>query len=47
VARTAAQLTDREGNVLARIELREGRWVGERVGAPLSGGYVPSAGGAA
>jgi hypothetical protein len=47
VARTAARLTDRDGNVLARIELREGRWVGERVGSPLSGGYVPSAGGAA
>ena len=47
VAGKTAQLTDREGNVLARIELREGRWVGERVGSPLSGGYVPSAGGAA
>ena len=31
--------------VLAKIELREDRRVGERVGSPLTGGYVPSAGG--
>jgi hypothetical protein len=37
-----ARLTDREHKVLARLELREGRWVAERVGAPLSGGYIPS-----
>jgi hypothetical protein len=46
-ARTTAELTDGEGNLLARVELREGRWVGERVGSPLTGGYVPSVGGAA
>lgn len=39
-----ARLTDREHKVLARVQRRaDGRWVGERVGAPLSGGYVPSA----
>ncbi len=41
----SAQLTDRDGRVLARLERREERWVGERVGSPLTGGYVPSAGG--
>jgi hypothetical protein len=45
-AAAAAQLTDGDGNVLARLERRDGRWVGERVGSPLTGGYVPSAGGA-
>ena len=38
----AAQLSDRAGTVLARLERRDGRWVGDRVGAPLSAGYVPS-----
>jgi hypothetical protein len=39
-----ARLTDREHKVVARVERRaDGRWVGTRVGAPLSGGYVPSA----
>jgi hypothetical protein len=39
-----ARLTDREHKVLARLERRDdGRWVGTRVGAPLSGGYIPSA----
>jgi hypothetical protein len=42
---TSAQLTDGDGRVLAKLELREGRWVGERVGSPLTGGYVPSGGG--
>jgi hypothetical protein len=38
-----ARLTDREHKVLARVERQDdGRWVGARVGAPLSGGYVPS-----
>jgi hypothetical protein len=40
------ELTDGEGTVLARVARVDGRWDGERVGAPLSGGYVPSAGGA-
>jgi hypothetical protein len=39
-----ARLTDGEHRVLARIERRDGRWVGERVGAPLDGAYIPSAG---
>jgi hypothetical protein len=43
---TAAALTDHEHKVLARVERRDGRWVGERVGSPLSGGYIPSTGGA-
>jgi hypothetical protein len=39
----AARLTDREHKVLARLERQDdGRWVGTRVGAPLSGGYIPS-----
>lgn len=45
-AGVAAELTDREGKVLATVARSDGRWVGERVGAPLSGGYVPSPGGA-
>jgi hypothetical protein len=45
-AGTTAQLTDGEGNVLATLERRADRWVGERVGSPLTGGYVPSVGGA-
>jgi len=39
----AAELTDRDGKTLARIVREKGRWIGERVGSPLSGGYVPSA----
>ena len=39
----AAQLSDRAGKVLARVEHRDGRWAGKRVGAPLTGGYIPSA----
>lgn len=32
------------GTRAARVERRDdGRWVGTRVGAPLNGGYVPSA----
>jgi hypothetical protein len=38
-----ARLTDAEHRVLARVTRTGGRWLGERVGAPLSGGYVPSA----
>ena len=44
-AAATAELTDGDGNVLARLERRDGRWVGERVGSPLTGGYVPSVGG--
>jgi hypothetical protein len=36
-----ARLTDREHKVLARLQLRDGRWAGERVGAPLDGAYIP------
>ena len=36
-----------DGTLLARVERRGRRWIGERVGSPLSGGYVPSSGGAA
>jgi hypothetical protein len=41
-----ARLTDRRHAVLARLQRRNGRWVGERAGAPLTGGYIPSGGGA-
>jgi hypothetical protein len=40
-----ADLTDRDGKVVATVARGDGRWVGERVGSPLSGGYVPSTGG--
>jgi len=40
-----ARLTDREHKVLARVCRRDERWLGERVGAPLDGAYIPSAGG--
>jgi hypothetical protein len=39
----AAELTDRDGKVLATVARGEARWVGERVGPPLSRGYVPGA----
>ena len=39
----SARLTDHEGHVLGRIHRDAGRWVSERVGPPLSGGYLPSA----
>jgi hypothetical protein len=39
---TRAELTDGDEKVLARIERRDGRWIGERVGSPLSGAYIPS-----
>jgi hypothetical protein len=35
-------LADPGGKVLARLSRAEGRWIGERVGSPLSGGYIPS-----
>jgi hypothetical protein len=38
-----ARLTDGEHHVLARVERRADRWISERVGSPLSGGYIPSA----
>jgi hypothetical protein len=38
-----ARLTDHEHKVLARLEHRGERWTGERVGPPLTGGYIPSA----
>jgi hypothetical protein len=42
-ATPSGRLLDRAGTVLATFELRDGnRWVGARVGSPLSGGYVPS-----
>lgn len=41
----SAQLTDGEGKVLAQVQRRGERWVGARVGSPLSGGYVPSTAG--
>jgi hypothetical protein len=44
-ADVAAELTDRDGKVLATVARDGGHWVGTRVGPPLSGGYVPSAGG--
>ena len=43
-AASSAELTYAEGKVLARIRFEGGRWLGERVGAPLSGAYIPSAG---
>jgi len=42
----SARLADREGKGLARLFRQGDHWVGERTGAPLSGGYIPSAGGA-
>ncbi len=39
----AAELTDRDGKVLATVARGEARWAGERVGPPLSRGYVPGA----
>ena len=37
-----ARLRDaRAGTVLASVRRRDGRWLGAREGAPLSGGYVP------
>ena len=40
----AAALTDPAGSVVGRIHQVDGRWLSERVGAPLSGAYIPSAG---
>ncbi|HVI18051.1 MAG TPA: hypothetical protein VM712_06715, partial [Gaiellales bacterium] len=40
-----AELADGDGKTLARLERVGGRWVGERVRPPRSGGYVPSTGG--
>ena len=37
-----ARLTDGEHRVLARVQRRADRWISERVGSPLSGGYIPS-----
>jgi hypothetical protein len=34
-------LLDAEGNVLAHVRRQDDRWIGERVGSPLSGGYIP------
>lgn len=34
-------LLDTKGNVLAHVRRKDDRWIGERVGAPLSGGYSP------
>jgi hypothetical protein len=44
-ADVAAELTDGDGKVLATVARDGGHWVGKRVGPPLTGGYVPSAGG--
>ena len=45
-ATPSGRLLDAGGRVLARFELRDGnRWIGERVGSPLSGGYIPSTNG--
>jgi hypothetical protein len=35
---------DAPHGAVARIERRGDRWVGTRLGAPLSGAYIPSAG---
>ena len=40
----AAVLTDPTGTVVGRIHRVNGRWLSERVGPPLSGTYIPSAG---
>jgi hypothetical protein len=37
----SALLNDAHGNELARVDRVGDRWVGRRLGAPLSGGYVP------
>ncbi len=34
-------LLDAEGNVLARVRRTDDHWIGERVGSPLGGGYIP------
>lgn len=39
-----AALTDPADTVVGRIHYAQGRWVSERVGAPLSGAYIPSPG---
>jgi hypothetical protein len=40
----AAALTDPTGSVVGRIHYANGRWSSERVSAPLSATYIPSAG---
>jgi hypothetical protein len=40
----AAALTDPTGSVVGRIHYANGRWLSERVRAPLSATYIPSAG---
>jgi hypothetical protein len=40
---SAAAITDAAGTVLGRVRYANGRWVAERVGAPLSGAYIPRA----
>jgi hypothetical protein len=37
----SAQLAGRDGKELGRLFRQGDRWVGERTGAPLSGGYIP------
>jgi hypothetical protein len=32
---------EHELSAVGRIERRDGRWVSERIGAPLSGAYIP------
>jgi hypothetical protein len=41
---TAAELTDPDGTVVGRIRYADGRWLAERVGAPLTGAYIPRGG---
>ena len=38
----AGTLRDRDGNALARFWRDGDRWLAEREGSPLSGGYIPS-----